>query len=276
MGLEKEGLGEEVKAIWEHNAAFWDDYFGEGNQFQRHLIGPATDDLLQVQPGEFILDVACGNGHYARRMAERGATVLACDVSPTFIERARARSEGFGDRITYRMIDATNTGQLLSLGERTFDAAVCTMAMMDMVTIEPLIEGLSRLLKPGGRFVFSVIHPCFNSSGMLKVVEETDVGGELVTTFAIKVSGYKDVKPQKGLGIIGQPAAQYYFHRPISELFQVGFDAGFVLDGLLEPAFDETADPARPFSWANFTQIPPVLVARMRLQVIEGGNDGSL
>lgn len=262
---EKDGLGEEVREIWEHNAAFWDDYFGEGNQFQRLLIGPATDDLLQVRPGEHILDVACGNGHYARRMAERGATVVACDVSPTFIKRARARSVDFSDQITYRMIDVTDARQLLSLGELEFDAAVCTMALMDMVTIEPLMATLRKLLKPGGRFVFSVIHPCFNNNGMVKVVEETDVGGELVTRYAVKVHAYKNVSAEKGLGIIGQPKAQYYFHRPLGELLQTGFDAGFVLDGLEEPAFDETADPSRPFSWENFTEIPPVLVARLRL-----------
>jgi len=36
--------------------------------------------------------------------------------------------------------------------------------------------------------------------------------------------------------------------------------AGFVLDGLEEPAFPDSSTANRPFSWANFTEIPPVLV----------------
>ncbi|MEE8390265.1 MAG: hypothetical protein V3S14_05630 [Anaerolineae bacterium] len=49
----------------------------------------------------------------------------------------------------------------------------------------------------------------------------------------------------------------------------MGFDAGFVLDGLEERAFppDHPSDRS-PLTWgANFSEIPPVLVARMRLPV---------
>jgi len=42
-------------------------------------------------------------------------------------------------------------------------------------------------------------------------------------------------------------------------------EAGFVLDGLEEPVFDERAEAKRPLGWANYKEIPPVLVARMRL-----------
>jgi hypothetical protein len=48
-------------------------------------------------------------------------------------------------------------------------------------------------------------------------------------------------------------------------LFKTFFDQGFVLDGLEEPAYDEKTEGAAMFSWRNYTGIPPVLVARMRL-----------
>ena len=69
----------------------------------------------------------------------------------------------------------------------------------------------------------------------------------------------------KGIGIIGQPVPQYYFHRPISVLFNTCFSAGFVLDGLEEPVFNQPTEGTSPFGWANYKEIPPVLVARMRL-----------
>ena len=56
-----------------------------------------------------------------------------------------------------------------------------------------------------------------------------------------------------------------YFHRPLSALLGACFAAGFVLDGLEEPAFGPgDAGNASPLSWLNFHDIPPVLVARVR------------
>ena len=97
------------------------------------------------------------------------------------------------------------------------------------------------------------------------VVEEEDRSGELITTYAVKVSQYLRLPPAKGLGIIGQPAPHYYFHRSLSLLFNTCFSEGFVLNGIEEPAFDLKTNGDRPFSWANYKDIPPVLVARMRL-----------
>ena len=115
--------------------------------------------------------------------------MVASDGSGAMIERARARgSRSEPDSgIDYRVIDATDRDQLMALGERRFDAAVCSMALMDLATIEPLVSALARLLRPGGRFVFSVSHPCFNTSGTRKAAELEDRDGELVTVRYVKV-----------------------------------------------------------------------------------------
>src|SRR5437762_11300760 len=165
-------LNAETQSIWDRNADWWDDYIGpEGNAFHRTSIGPATERLLQVQPGELVLDIACGNGQFARRMADLGARIVACDFSAKFLERARRHNATYEDRIEYHQVNATDPAQLLKLGEGRYDAAVCTMALMDMAAIEPLAETLPKLLKPGGRFVFSVTHPCFNTTGVRRLVE---------------------------------------------------------------------------------------------------------
>jgi SAM-dependent methyltransferase len=264
--LQWEQLSTEVREIWEQNAGFWDDYMAEGNDFQRLLIGPATERLLELQPGEQVLDIACGNGNFARRMAELGARVVAFDFSETFVARAQARTTEHADRIEYCVLDATNREQLLALGRQRFDAAVCTMALMDMAEIDPLLEALPHLLNPSGRFVFSVSHPCFNVLGTSKIIEEEDREGEIITRYSIKVSAYITARMGKGLGVIGQPRPHYYFDRPLSLLFNSCFQAGFVLDGLEEPVFEGQVEGQRPFSWSNFKEIPPVLVARLRLR----------
>ena len=260
-----QGLSTEVHDIWNQNAAFWDDYMGEGNQFQRLLISPAQERLLDLKGGEYILDIACGNGNFARRLTDLGARVVACDFSEVFIERARAHPSNAANPIDYRVVDATQRDQLLALGSACFDAVTCNMALMDMPNIEPLLACLPLLLKPHGRFIFSIPHPCFNSVKTTMSIEEDDREGELVTRYAVKVSGYMTPFARKGLGIIGQPAPHYFFHRPISALLNACFSAGFVLDRIEEPCFDGDAQPSRPFSWVNFKEIPPVMVARLRL-----------
>lgn len=262
-------LNREVQAIWEENAAFWDEAMGEGNAFQRILIGPAAEKLLALRPGDLVLDIACGNGVFSRRMAELGARVVACDFSATFIQHARQRTSEYAARIEYEIIDATRRDQLLALGRgpdgpRQFDAAYCGMAIQDMTEIEPLFSTVAELLKPGGYFVFAIPHPAFNNSYIRKVLEEEDREGELVVQYAIKITGYIQPRTNKGLGMIGQPAAQYYFHRPLSQIYNTAFRAGFVLDGVEEPVFGPDSEVHRPFSWPNYHDIPPVIVSRLR------------
>ncbi|HZT42340.1 MAG TPA: class I SAM-dependent methyltransferase [Chthonomonadaceae bacterium] len=259
-------LNEESRSIWDANAAFWDDYMGDaGNAFHRELIAPAAERLLALQPGELVLEIACGAGLFARQMAQTGAQVVATDFSAVFLQRAQERTKEVADRIEFRQIDATDAQQLLSLGERRFDAVVSNMALMDMPTIDPLLSSLSRLLKPGGRFVFTVMHPCFNNNGCVRVVEETDEGGELTLCHSVKISKYLSVETAKGIGIRGQPVAQYYFHRPFHVLFNTCFRAGFVLEGLEEPGFQRESQDKRSVSPANFREIPMVMAARLRL-----------
>jgi 2-polyprenyl-3-methyl-5-hydroxy-6-metoxy-1,4-benzoquinol methylase len=258
-------LNEEVREIWDKNADYWNQRMGEGNDFHRMLIGPTQERLLNLRPGETVLDIGCGNGQFARRMAQLGARVVALDVSPRMIDNARANTCEHQERIDYRVIDATDRSALVALGPRRFNAAVCTMAMMDMASIDPLASSLGRLLKTGGRFVFSVSHPCFNSAGVKLIAEEgTTEAGDLVTRYRITVSEYMRPKPTKGVAMKGQPAPQYYFDRPISSLFNTCFKSGFALAGIEEPTFRVSADDGRA-NWSNITQIPPVLVARMTL-----------
>ncbi|GCE49992.1 methyltransferase family protein [Thermosporothrix hazakensis] len=259
-------LHEETRRIWDQNASFWDASMSdEGNDFQRLLVYPASERLLQLQPGETVLELACGNGVFARRMAQSGAHVVATDFSATMIERARARIAPT-DQIEFRQVDATREEELLALGVRRFDAAVCNMGIMDMTEIEPLMRGIRQVVKPGGRFVFTLSHPCFNHSGISLVAEETTVNGEIKTTHAVKVMTYLSTSPQKGVAMQGQPVAQYYFDRPLHFLFNACFSAGLMLDGLEEPAFPSSPKEAQrsSFDWAHY-DVPPILAARLRI-----------
>ena len=257
---------DELRRVWDANAAFWDGHVGpEGNSFHRILVAPAQMRLLSLQPGERVLELACGNGQFSREMTRAGARVTACDFSAVFVERARAHAADADLEIDYGIVDATDAGQILALGEAaTFDAAVCTMAVHDIADLAPMAGAVHRLLKPGGRFVLSVMHPAFNGTNPVFVAETSDEDGLVTTRYALKIYGYAGRAPERGTGILGQPEPHWYFPRTLTEVLTPFFEAGWALDGIEEPSFPSTmATPDRPYSWTNFAGIPPVIVLRL-------------
>lgn len=256
-----------AQQAWNANAEFWDERMAEGNDFFNVLIWPAVQKLLQPSAGERLLDVACGNGLTSRRLAHAGASVTAFDFSEPMIDLARKRGES--PHIDYRVIDATDREALLDLGAGSFDGALCNMALMDMANIEPLMHALASLLRPNGRFVFSVLHPCFNNPATIQMGELEDRSGVLVTTYSVKTSRYLTPYSQSGLAMPQQPRPHPYFHRPLSALLSPAFDAGLVLDAIEERAFPpENTGGSSPLSWnGRFSEIPAVLICRLRLSI---------
>lgn len=256
-----------TREAWEANAEVWDERMGdEGNDFFNVLCWPVLESLLAPQPRQHILDIACGNGLTSRRLAALGAQVTAFDFSANLIEKARARSANYQSLITYRVVDATNEQELLSLGQENYNSALSNMALFDMADIETLFRTLPKLLKPGGTFVFSLTHPAFNNASSMHVMEEFD-DGEIKTIYSVKISRYMTPYHAHGLALRGQPKPQMYFERPLQYYLNLGFQNGFVLDGFEERAFPPDHPQTAPLGWGGkFSEIPPVLVARLRKQ----------
>jgi 2-polyprenyl-3-methyl-5-hydroxy-6-metoxy-1,4-benzoquinol methylase len=253
----------QVQQAWNTNAEFWDQRMAEGNDFFSTLLWPAVDKLLRPAAGERLLDAACGNGLTSRRLAKAGVRVTAFDFSEAMIDLAKQRGGVSG--IDYRLIDATNREALLELGREAFDGALCNMALMDMAEIDPLMEALASLLRPRGRFVFSVLHPCFNNPATIQMGELEDRSGALVSTYSVKISRYLTPFSQPGLAMLKQPVPHLYFHRPLSALLAPAFRAGLVLDALEERAFPPEDIGSTALSWdGRFTEIPAALVGRLR------------
>ena len=258
-------LAEDNRRIWEANARWWDDRIGDGNDFQMVLIEPATERLLDVVTGDTILDAACGAGRFARRMAELGARVVAFDQSEEFIARARERTPSDA-AVEYHVVDTANAESVLSPGFKRFNKAVCTMAIMDMPEIGLLFSLISRVLTPGGAFVFSVTHHVSipqPSSASPRATTNKEAGALLAP--GVKVSSYLSPSARKTEGITGQPEPQWVFHRSLSALFGFGFEAGFVVDGIEEPRLPGSDQPEAGVHWHHMPDIPPIMVVRMKL-----------
>ena len=271
-------LAREQHEIWEQIAGFWDGHIANEERAHGSRELP-IESLLDIRDGMTLLDVGCGNGRFARHAASLGAMVTATDVTTSFIDIARRSST---NGIDYRVLDATDEAQLLTLGVGRFDAAVANMVLMNLATIDPLAKALAQLLKPGGVFVASVPHPCFPWSMTVDVSDPRKERTALVRLFALverigealpraivrpaarawlKLNRMRDRNyltpvPRK-TAAPGQPVPHYNFHRPLHLLVAPFLEAGFAIDALREPP-GMMADPFEP-------ELPGLLVLRMRL-----------
>lgn len=105
-----------------------------------------------------VLDLACGQGRLSRELARRGAQVTGVDISLAMLERARAREAQQPFHITYLHANAASQ---IALPDDAFDAVTCSFGLSDIDDLDGVITNVSRLLRPGGFFAFSILHPCF-------------------------------------------------------------------------------------------------------------------
>ena len=120
----------------------WDpDAYAEHARFVSELGAPVVD-LLEPQPGERILDLGCGDGALTERLQNAGSLVVGIDSSPEQVWAALERG------LDARIIDA---GALPF--ENEFDAVFSNAVLHWIQDADAVIDGVSRALRPTGRFV---------------------------------------------------------------------------------------------------------------------------
>ena len=109
--------------------------------------------LLDLHEGSAVLDLACGHGRIANRLATRGANVTGLDADPFFLERARAA----GTSAEYLQGDMRE----LPWTEPRFDAVVLwftAFGYFDEATNAAVLRGIRRVLRDGGRLAMDINH----------------------------------------------------------------------------------------------------------------------
>ncbi|PNP59290.1 hypothetical protein THARTR1_01036 [Trichoderma harzianum] len=271
-------LSKEALSTWEVNAEFWNSGVGEhGNKYWKRLQEPSLRRLLGPslsKQGCTALELATGNGLCARWLADNGAaSIIATDGTFGMLEQANKYENADRDgKISFSKLDVTNANDFEPLVEKAvelggFDVILMNMAIMDVATLDPLADALPRLLKKDGVFVATILHPVFFTSTYSRNIEIAfdPLTGEQHIIRSKVIKEYLHVKPSKGVFVVGQPTKQYYFHRPLHELFNVFFKRGLALDALEEPSFtEEDAVPERVEASCNFPQLPAILSFRFK------------
>jgi SAM-dependent methyltransferase len=119
----------------------------------------AHADLLPAVTGERVLDIACGQGRMSRYLAGLGLEVTGVDISAAMLGKARATGP---EDIAYICADITEHPSWWD--GRPFDGCTCDLALMDIDDLAGTLSTVATVLRQGGWFVASIVHPCMPGS----------------------------------------------------------------------------------------------------------------
>lgn len=182
-----------------------------------HLLGDVA--------GRDVLEVGCGAAQGARWLVAAGARVTAFDVSYGQLQQARALDARTGVAVP-RLVQAD--AQHLPFRDASFDVVASAFGGIPFVADSAgTMRECARVLRPGGRLVFSVTHP-------LRWVFPDDPGPGGLTV----QQSYFDRTPYVEVDETGE-AAYVEHHRTVGDRVRELVAAGLVLEDLLEPEWPE-------------------------------------
>jgi 2-polyprenyl-3-methyl-5-hydroxy-6-metoxy-1,4-benzoquinol methylase len=213
---------------------------------------PAASALLELTgdvAGRRVLDLACGHGVIARELARRGAHVVGIDLSSGLVERARAIESDAPLGIRYAIADAAD-GTALD-GEQ-FDVATCNFGLSDIDDLDGALATVARLLAPEGRFVFSILHPCFAGDDLASGAWPAD-GTYYDERWWLATGERSYLRREVGAN-----------HRMVSTYVNALVRHGLAIDAMVEPKPEASWTADRPQSAAQ----PVYLAVRCRREPI--------
>jgi ubiquinone/menaquinone biosynthesis C-methylase UbiE len=141
--------------IWDQMAAGWEDDRRSVWESSR-VVGEWLVDALDPQPGETVLELACGVGDTGLAAAARlGASgrLISTDFSAQMVAAARRRADELGvSNVEFRTMDA----ERMDLDDDSVDGVLCRWGYMLMADPAAALTETRRVLRPGGRLAFSV------------------------------------------------------------------------------------------------------------------------
>jgi ubiquinone/menaquinone biosynthesis C-methylase UbiE len=190
----------------------WDKAADWYEQYWRNQLEPAQTKLLeitQLQPGEEVLDIACGSGFLSFRMASSvmpGGHIASTDISDRMVEAAaKAAREKNISNISFQRMEAEE----LSLDNNRFDVVVCSLGLMYVTDTQQSVNEMFRVTRSGGRAV-ALVWGNRNACGWADIfpIVESRVSSEVCPLFfrmgtgnllqlTFEQAGYTNVRTEK-------------------------------------------------------------------------------
>ena len=246
--MKHSGMSEdEVAGYWDRNADSWSDQVRKGwDYYREYLNNPAFLRFIGDLDGRMVLDAGCGEGRNTRLLARGGAQMVGVDISRKMIEFARAEEEREPLGIRYELTSFTD---LSAFPDASFDVVVSFMALMDGPDFQGAAQEIFRVLRSGGEFCFSIIHPCFNTKGYGWTIDADEDPGKLTVSDYFSdepfVERWKFSKNPESGDV--EPFAVPVFYRTLSQYVNTLIGTGFVLRAIEEPRPSEEACQEHPW-----------------------------
>ena len=215
--------------------AFADEFLehAEDGFFNAHYDRPACLSLLGDVTGKRVLDAACGPGLYAAELIRRGADVTGFDQSPRMVEICRERA-GQGEFRVHDLADPVSW-----LPDGSVDLVLCALAIEYVDDRVAALREFRRVLRPGGAVVLSRQHPTGDwlrhggSYFHVRLIHETWSKGWQV----------------------------HYWLAPLETTCEEIFQAGFLIERLLEPRPAREAAALDPEDYERLAREPSGFIA---------------
>ena len=213
---------EEVREFWNRVADDWDIQVGDEGDSNRILNSdPVLWDFAGDVTGLNVLDAGCGTGYLARKLHERGASVIGIDLAERMIEIARSKTS----RIDFR-VDSCSS--LSSIQDGSIDLLVANYVLMDIPDLQITMQAFNRVLKDEGSVIAIFSHPCFPQGRATVSSDEEGIQYQW---------GFPYFEQRK---CIDPPWRHFtaefiWFHRPLSDYWKAFKSAGFNVVDLEEP-----------------------------------------
>jgi 2-polyprenyl-3-methyl-5-hydroxy-6-metoxy-1,4-benzoquinol methylase len=208
----------------------------EGDLTRQYLLNPTLFALLGDVHGMTILDAGCGQGYLARLLARRGARVTGIEPVDAFFTYALRHEQTEQLGIGYLQADLSTWAPT----PNSFDVVIANMVFMDIPDYEAALRNCGTALRPTGKLIFSILHPCFEEAGS-----------------AWKAQGYVAVRDYFRERAIEQTYG-YFIHRPISTYLNSVVRAGCLIQQVLEPQLEPAI--AAQYDAERYTWVPGYLV----------------
>lgn len=213
----------------------------ETSFYNAHYERPAIISLLPDIRGKRVLDAGCGGGSLTNVLLKRGAHVIGMDISTGLVNIARQR---FGDRATFHMADLA--APLYFIDDQTIDVVVSSLVLHYIKDWQPVFDEFQRVLTPGGTVVFSTHHPhmdwrWFDRENYFQKERYTDTWD-----------------------VDGHPMVIKYYHRTLTEMFDIFATSDFYVDKLLEPQPHPDVESLAPETYHKLCHLPHFLFFRLK------------
>ncbi len=147
---------------WGKVAAWYHESVEDKASYQKDLIMPNLLRLMDIKPGQKILDLGCGEGLFTRRFAKAGAEVTAIDIALPLVEIAKreaaSESEHYKFQPRFFVSDAAAIPMVAAV---TQDVVVINLALQNIENVASVFKECARVLKTGGKLFIVLNHPAF-------------------------------------------------------------------------------------------------------------------